>query len=184
MPQPRTPRPPRPGTSSAARPYARRAPARNAETAENASPYARKAPVRQEAVDRADPYARKAAAANSRPSVRKAPAQKPRPRPAAVPRGPLSQSQKRFLRGLAHALKPVILVGQKGVTEAVLKELEGALAHHELIKVKLADGDREARAASIELIRTTTQAELIQTIGHIACFFRPNPDESAIPLPK
>lgn len=96
----------------------------------------------------------------------------------------LSASQKRYLRGFAHDLKPVILVGQKGVTPALLKELDGALEHHELVKVKLADDDRESRAESIELIRASSGAEVVQTIGKVASFYRRNPDKSQFSLPK
>jgi len=63
---------------------------------------------------------------------------------------PLSSSQIRYLRGLAHPLKPVLLMGGKGVTAGVLKELEQALDDHELIKVRLSGGDRVARAVEIE----------------------------------
>jgi len=97
---------------------------------------------------------------------------------------PLSTSQKRYLRGFAHDLKPVILVGQKGVTSALLAEFDGALDHHELVKVKLADDDRESRAASIESIRAHSGAELVQAIGKVACFFKRNPDRNQYPLPK
>lgn len=134
---------------------------------------------------------RPAFAPGPRAYVRKTPArdespEKPRSRAAAGPakRGPLSPSQKRYLRGFAHALKPVILVGHKGITPAVLKEFDGALEHHELVKVKLADGDRESRAASIEQIRASSGADLVQTIGHVACFYRLNPDLAAFTLPK
>jgi RNA-binding protein len=96
----------------------------------------------------------------------------------------LSLHQKRYLRGLAHALDPVILVGQKGVTPSLVKELDGALAHHELVKVKLADADRDDRADSIELLREGTKAELVQTIGRIACFYRRNPEQTKIELPR
>jgi RNA-binding protein len=96
----------------------------------------------------------------------------------------LSLHQKRYLRGLAHALDPVILVGQKGVTPSLVKELDGALAHHELVKVKLADADRDDRADSIELLREGTKAELVQTIGRIACFYRLNPEQTKIELPR
>jgi RNA-binding protein len=101
----------------------------------------------------------------------------------AKPR-PLTASQKRHLRGFTHNLKPVILVGQKGVTASLLAELTGALAHHELVKVKLADDDRESRAASIEQIREHSGAELVQTIGKTASFFKRNPDRNQYPLPK
>jgi len=97
---------------------------------------------------------------------------------------PLSSNQKRFLRGIAHSLDPVILVGQKGVTPSLVKEFDGALAHHELVKVKLADADRESRADSIEQLRESTKSELVQTIGRIACFYRRNPKEPKIELPK
>lgn len=105
------------------------------------------------------------------------------PRVEAVPR-PLTASQKRYLRGLAHDLKAVILVGQKGVTPALLQELSLALEHHELIKVKLADDDREARSASIEAIVEHSGAELVQTIGKVACFYKRNPDKAQFTLPK
>jgi RNA-binding protein len=101
----------------------------------------------------------------------------------AKPR-PLTAAQKRHLRGFTHDLKPVILVGQKGVTAALLAELAGALEHHELVKVKLADDDRESRAASIEQIREHSGAELVQTIGKTASFFKRNPDRNQYPLPK
>jgi RNA-binding protein len=61
----------------------------------------------------------------------------------------LSNSQLRFLRGLAHALKPVVLVGNKGVTAPLVAELDGALAHHELVKVRIDAADREARDAIV-----------------------------------
>jgi RNA-binding protein len=96
----------------------------------------------------------------------------------------LSSNQKRYLRGIAHGLDPVIMVGQKGVTPALLKELDGALAHHELVKVKLADADREDRAETIEVLREASHAALVQTIGRIACFFRRNPQQPKIELPR
>jgi RNA-binding protein len=97
---------------------------------------------------------------------------------------PLSNSQKRYLRAIAHSLDPVILVGQKGVTQAVLKEFDGALSHHELVKVKLSDTDREQRADSIQRLRVGSQSELVQTIGRVASFYRRNPKQPTIELPK
>jgi RNA-binding protein len=96
----------------------------------------------------------------------------------------LSAHQKRYLRAFVHALNPVTLVGQKGVTPALLKELDGALDHHELVKVKLADNDRESRAESIEQIRASSGAEIVQTIGHVACLYRRHPREPKFDLPK
>jgi RNA-binding protein len=97
---------------------------------------------------------------------------------------PLSSNQKRFLRGIAHTLAPVIMVGQKGVTPALLKEFDGALAHHELVKVKLSDADREDRAETIEVLREASKSEVVQTIGRVASFYRRNPKEPKIELPR
>lgn len=96
----------------------------------------------------------------------------------------LSASQKRHLRSFAHDLKPVILVGQKGITPSLLAELDGALAHHELIKVKLAGDDRDERAQAIDTILTHSGAELVQAIGKTATFFRRNPERNQFTLPK
>lgn len=124
------------------------------------------------------------------PSPRARPAPPPRKKPrsvreaAATPAAPLNANQKRYLRGLAHDLKPVILVGQKGITDALLKELDLALTHHELVKVRLADDDRESRVQSIERIAAEARAEVVQTIGRTACFYRRNPDRAQFTLPK
>ncbi|MBX3700893.1 MAG: ribosome assembly RNA-binding protein YhbY [Dokdonella sp.] len=95
----------------------------------------------------------------------------------------LTASQKRYLRSFAHELRPVILVGQKGVTEAVLAEFEGALAHHELVKVKLA-AEREQRATLIEAMRAHAGADVVQAIGKTACFYRRNPERNQFTLPR
>jgi len=104
--------------------------------------------------------------------------------PAPHIRMALSASQKRYLRGFAHDLKPVILVGQKGITPALLAELDGALAHHELVKVKLGGDDRDERAQSIDTILGHSGADLVQAIGKTATFFRRNPKQSQFTLPK
>jgi RNA-binding protein len=96
----------------------------------------------------------------------------------------LSALQKRYLRGIAHSLSPVVMVGQKGVTPAVLKEFDGALSHHELVKVKLADADRDDRALTIEVLRDSSKSELVQSVGRIACFYRRNPQQPKIELPR
>jgi RNA-binding protein len=96
----------------------------------------------------------------------------------------LTPSQKRYLRGLAHDLKPVIMTGNKGVTPALLKELAGALEHHELIKVKLGSDDREERAAQIAELAESTHAELVQSIGRVACFYKRNEEQPKLALPK
>ncbi|MDH5652221.1 MAG: ribosome assembly RNA-binding protein YhbY [Gammaproteobacteria bacterium] len=95
----------------------------------------------------------------------------------------LSQKQRHFLRGLAHDRKPVVIIGGAGLTENVLLEIDSALAHHELIKVRVNADNREARKQMIDEITAKTASELIQSIGHIACFFR-RAEKPVIDLPK
>ncbi|HST27390.1 MAG TPA: YhbY family RNA-binding protein [Rudaea sp.] len=95
----------------------------------------------------------------------------------------LSPSQKRYLRGLAHSLKPVILTGNKGVTPALLKEFSAALDQHELVKVKLGD-DRDERKLHIAELGDGTKAELVQSIGRVACFYRRNDEKPKLALPR
>jgi RNA-binding protein len=83
---------------------------------------------------------------------------------------------KKKLKSLAHALKPVIIIGQSGLTEAVLKELELALDSHELLKVKIR-ADREARKEISTQICDKTNAELIQSIGQVTVIYRQNPNK-------
>ena len=97
---------------------------------------------------------------------------------------PLRDSQRRHLRGLAHHLKPVVMVGQDGLKASVLAKVDAALTAHELIKVKVAAADREERAALIAEITATAGAELVQSIGHVASLFRRNPKKPRIALPR
>jgi RNA-binding protein len=86
---------------------------------------------------------------------------------------PLTEKQKRHLKALAHPLNPVIIVGGAGVTEALLKELDSTLEHHELIKVRVNAIDREARDQLIAALCEGSQSLLVQRIGHIAVLYRP-----------
>jgi RNA-binding protein len=95
---------------------------------------------------------------------------------------PLNASQKRFLRGRTHHLNPVVMIAEKGLSDNVLNELESALEHHELIKVKLRT-DRETRTALITEIAQRCRAEVVHKIGQVACFYRRNPDNTVIDLP-
>ncbi len=88
----------------------------------------------------------------------------------------MNSADKKKLRAQAHSLKPVIMIGQSGLTAAVLAEIELALNIHELIKVRIR-AEREDRKLISELIRTDTGAELIQSIGQIAVIYRLNPDK-------
>ena len=94
----------------------------------------------------------------------------------------LSPAQKKFLRSLGHSLKPIVTVGSAGVTPAVTAELDGSLAHHELVKIKL-KSDRETRGEWIREISDRCQAEKVHVIGQVACFFRRNTRKPVIELP-
>lgn len=96
----------------------------------------------------------------------------------------LTAAQTRFLRGQAHGLKAILQVGGKGITDALVAEIDGALEHHELIKVKVAGDDRDARDAMIGEIAARTDAALVQRIGHTAVFYRQSTDKRQIVLPR
>ena len=95
----------------------------------------------------------------------------------------LSKKQLKFLRARCHDLKPVILMGQKGLTEEVLNEIDIALTHHELIKIKLSVDDRDERKLMIAEICEKTHSEEVQSIGKTLSIYRINPDKAVIELP-
>jgi RNA-binding protein len=96
----------------------------------------------------------------------------------------LSNPQKRYLRGLAHDLKAIIMVGAKGVTASLVAELDSALEQHELVKVKVAAEDREARDALIGDLAEKSQSALVSRIGHTAVLYRRSKDKPLVILPK
>ncbi len=96
----------------------------------------------------------------------------------------LTNAQTRFLRGQAHGLKAMLQVGGKGISDALVAEVDGALEHHELIKVKVAAEDREARDAMVEELANRAGAALVQRIGHTAVLYRPSKDQRRIVLPR
>lgn len=83
----------------------------------------------------------------------------------------LTEEQKKKLRGLGHKLKPVIIVGAGGLSDALLDEFDRSLAHHELMKVKLNVGDRETRDRMIAALCERSHAALVQRVGNIALLF-------------
>ena len=96
----------------------------------------------------------------------------------------LSESQKKYLRGRGHDLKPVVTVGDAGLSASLMAEYESTLAHHELIKVRLRVGDRSARDAIIDELCVSSSSELIQRVGNVALIYRENADEKKIVIPK
>ena len=95
----------------------------------------------------------------------------------------LSEKQRRHLKGLAHPLKPVILMGNSGLTEAVVAETLRALNDHELIKVRLPGLDREERDAALALLAERTQSVMVTRIGHVAVLYKRHPELPRIVLP-
>ena len=87
----------------------------------------------------------------------------------------LSNNQRKYLKSIAHGLRPVIMIGDKGLSENVRTETDLAASHHELIKVKLSVGDRELRDQMIADLSTALDLTLVQRIGNIAVFYRPRP---------
>ena len=95
----------------------------------------------------------------------------------------LTEKQRKHLRGLAHALRPVSRLGNAGITEAFMAEFEGALTHHELVKLKVTAATREERNAAIDAVVARTGATLIARIGNVAVLYRPCPTGARLELP-
>lgn len=129
---------------------------------------------------RASPRARVPARTTGPAAAR--PATDPLADAAAAPPG-LSERQRRHLRGLAHPLRPVVRLGNAGLTEAVALETERALRDHELIKVKAPGGDREARDTLFASLAERTASALVHRIGNVAVLYRPHAELPRILIP-
>jgi len=95
----------------------------------------------------------------------------------------LSERQKKHLRRLAHPLNPIVMLGNAGLTDGVVNELERALADHELVKVSARVGDRDARNTALTTLATRTSAQLVQRIGNVGVFYRRGKDVPKILIP-
>lgn len=95
----------------------------------------------------------------------------------------LTEHQKKFLRGLGHQLKPVVMVGDAGLSDAVMNEFDQTIRHHELIKVRVRAGDRDTRDGIIANLCEQGGAELVTRIGNVALMYRRNDEDPKIPLP-
>jgi len=84
----------------------------------------------------------------------------------------LSNPQRRHLRGLAHGRKAVVTIGNAGLTPAVLAEIDQALAHHELVKVRIHGSDRQGKRGLTQDLLEGTGAVLVQAIGHVVTLYR------------
>ena len=84
---------------------------------------------------------------------------------------------------MGHRLKPVITIGNGGLSAAVLRELETTISHHELIKVRVRTGDRSLRDTIISQLCTDSAAEMVARIGNVALIYKANPETPKIKLP-
>jgi len=89
---------------------------------------------------------------------------------------PINSKQRKELKSAAHHLKPVIRIGQHGISDGVVAETEVALNTHELIKVQVQQGERDERHAAIESLCQKTSAELVHHIGKISIIYRKRKD--------
>lgn len=89
----------------------------------------------------------------------------------------LSSFQKKFLRGLAHGLKPIVMIGQKGISETLMQSVAAALKKHELIKVKFIDSkEKEYKQKVVDAIAEDTGCGIVGMIGHTAILYLPQKD--------
>jgi len=96
-----------------------------------------------------------------------------------MPKLDITSQERSALRAAAHPLRPVVLIGDKGLTESVLKEIDLNLKAHQLIKVRVAGDDREARAAILETICETLSCANVHHLGKTLIIYRPDPDTHA-----
>lgn len=95
---------------------------------------------------------------------------------ASGPAADLTSTQRKHLRGIAHSLKPVVVVGKAGLSEALRAEADQTLDDHELIKVKLQGCDRDERKTLAADLVESLRANLVGLVGNVAILYRCHPD--------
>ncbi|HEY0801859.1 MAG TPA: YhbY family RNA-binding protein [Steroidobacteraceae bacterium] len=95
----------------------------------------------------------------------------------------LSEKQKKHLRRLAHPLSPIVMLGNAGLTNGVVSEMDRALTDHELVKVSARVGERTARDAALDDLANQTSSEIVQRIGNVGVFYRRRAGMPKILLP-
>ena len=96
----------------------------------------------------------------------------------------LTNNQKKYLRSMAHDLKPFVMIGQHGLSDSVVNELESTLLKHELLKIKLRVSDRKEKQQIVDKIILLSKAVLVQIIGGVLVIYRPFEDNPNIILPR
>jgi RNA-binding protein len=95
----------------------------------------------------------------------------------------LTDAQRKHLRRLGHDRNPIVLIGNNGLGPNLIAEMDRALTDHELVKVRARVGDRNLRDDLLAELATATRSELVQRIGHVALYYRPDPEQPRILLP-
>ncbi|MGC1522559.1 MAG: YhbY family RNA-binding protein [Steroidobacteraceae bacterium] len=95
----------------------------------------------------------------------------------------LTEKQRKHLRRLAHPLNPLVMLGNAGLTDAVVAELDRTLTDHELVKVSARVGERASRDAALDSLASRTGAEIVQRIGNVGVFYRRRQGLAKILLP-
>ncbi|HIM54523.1 MAG TPA: ribosome assembly RNA-binding protein YhbY [Gammaproteobacteria bacterium] len=96
----------------------------------------------------------------------------------------LTNNQKKFLRSMGHTLKPVVMVGQHGLSESVLAELETTMNKHELLKIKIRVDGKDEKQQMIDQIVKVSRSNLVQVIGNVMVIYRAFDEEPQIILPR
>ena len=96
----------------------------------------------------------------------------------------LTNNQKKYLRSMAHDLKPFVMIGQHGLSDSVVNELESTLLKHELLKIKLRVSDRKEKQQIVDKIILLSKAVLVQVIGGVLVIYWPFEDNPNIILPR
>ena len=96
----------------------------------------------------------------------------------------LTNNQKKYLRSIAHDLKPVVMIGQHGLSEAVLAEIRSTMAIHELLKIKVRAENREEKQQIIDKIVEFSEAAIVQVIGGVLVIYKPFEEDPVIVLPR
>ena len=96
----------------------------------------------------------------------------------------LNETQKKYLRGKGHLLKPIITISSEGLSQPLIDEYESTITHHELIKIRIRNHDRESKNIIFDQLCEQTSAQLVGKIGNIALVYRLNKENQKIKLPK
>jgi RNA-binding protein len=96
----------------------------------------------------------------------------------------MTGKERRYLRALAHRLSPVVIVGQRGLSDSVLRQIDGALTDHELIKVRLGNECSLGRDGACQTLAARTGSEVAGAVGRVLILYRPHPERAKIVLPR